>query len=174
MSSRRGRGRGTNTAWNGYRAPTSNSGPRPGRYSTSALEDILAESLGLLSIQPRSDTWSSATTTSSTRITRQQRPQQPVSDTEIDSYVKSILQAVKPCQRELSAKQDMVRDLEKIVHQVFDHAELTIMGGLGNGFALKDSDVDVCLTRPYGRIDEMALCQLKAKFDKAGTAEIPF
>jgi len=90
-----------------------------------------------------------------------------VSASDLEEYVLSVLATVTPSEFEISVKRAMCRDLERLVQKILPYAKLNIMGGLGNTFGLKDSDVDLCLTN-YGGIIPLKLHLLKREFENAG------
>ena len=80
---------------------------------------------------------------------RDHRSDQPVrrhiSEEEVDEYVRRIVNTITPSESEACNKRDIGRRLEPLVRRVLPNASLKVMGGLANTFALKDSDLDLCI-----------------------------
>lgn len=64
---------------------------------------------------------------------------------DVDEYVQQIIAAITPSESDLLLKRTECSRIEDIVRRVLPNARLRIMGGTANSFALKDSDVDVCI-----------------------------
>ena len=64
----------------------------------------------------------------------------------------------------------MCSHLETIVRRIFPHAKLRIMGGVANTFALRNSDVDICLVDTGSLLDFSVsnLNKLTDEFRRAG------
>ena len=69
---------------------------------------------------------------------------------DVAAYVQGILGAITPSESQLLRKVQECRRLEAIVRHVIPNANLKVMGGTANTFALKDSDVDVCIIDENG------------------------
>jgi hypothetical protein len=94
-----------------------------------------------------------------------------ISEKDIEDYVQRIIGNITPSQRELAAKRDMCTNLETIVRRVLPHAKLTIMGGVANTFALRNSDVDICLVHTESLLLDFSvwnLNKLTDEFRRAG------
>jgi hypothetical protein len=90
---------------------------------------------------------------------------------EIDDYVQQLVDSITPSQYELAMKREMCVRLEGIVRRVVPNAELKIMGGTANTFALKGCDVDVCILS----VMELGISQLEklaTEFRRAGKLSI--
>ena len=99
------------------------------------------------------------------------RPVRVVSAKEINDYVHQIVDGVSPSQYELDMKKEMCVSLQAIVRRVVPNAELKIMGGAANTFALKDSDVDVCIVSAV-ELGILLLEKLATEFRGAGENSI--
>jgi hypothetical protein len=162
MSQGRGRGRGSGRRSIGDEYLTS---PRP----TNARRDTsfsIVDLMSSLSVTDRSEqrialSTETATSSHTTSVGR-------VSASDLEEYVLAVLATVTPSEFEISVKQAMCRDLERRVQKIFTYAKLNIMGGLGNTFGLKDSDVDLCLTNYGAIVDPWKLHLLKREFENAG------
>ena len=69
---------------------------------------------------------------------------------DVAAYVQRLLGAITPSESQLLQKVQECRRLEAIVRHVIPNANLKVMGGTANTFALKDSDVDVCIIDENG------------------------
>ena len=85
-------------------------------------------------------------------------------------YIKSSIVSLPP-NFELDMKKEMCVSLQAIVRRVVPNAELKIMGGAANTFALKDSDVDVCIVSAV-ELGILLLEKLATEFRGAGENSI--
>ena len=88
---------------------------------------------------------------------------------EIDDYVQQLVDSITPSQYELDLRREICTRLEGIVRRIVPNAELKIMGGTANTFALKgcDVDVDVCILS-FMELSNLQLEKLAAEFRRAG------
>ena len=93
-----------------------------------------------------------------------------ISEEEIDQYIQRTVDNTTPLQFELVTKKEMCSNLESIVRRILPYAKLKIMGGVANTFALKNSDVDLCMvdTDSTFAFDVLKLNKLDAEFKRAG------
>lgn len=94
-------------------------------------------------------------------------PARTVSANEIKDYVKGIVNTVAASQSEIQEKKEVCSSLQAIVRRVIPDAELKVMGGVANTFALKDCDVDVCIITRMG-LDTFDLERLATEFRRVG------
>ena len=94
-----------------------------------------------------------------------------ISEKDIEDYVQRVIDSITPSQRELAAKREMSTHLETIVRRVLPRAKLSVMGGVANTFALRNSDVDICFVDTEFSLvdfDVWNLNKLTDEFRRAG------
>jgi DNA polymerase sigma len=67
----------------------------------------------------------------------------------------------------MDARRDISINLQLNVRRVLPEAELKIMGGAGNTFALRNSDLDLCIVSTMG-INVYELNMLVSEFKREG------
>jgi hypothetical protein len=159
---RSARGRG-----NSLRAPSTPSVYRPPQHASRVTNDVNGLSSSLRSLNIGSVTSTPNTNFSPSRGTSAavSVPSRVVSQKEIDDYVQRIIDAARPSDHELAAKRQMCVHLQSIVRRIVPNASLHIIGGVGNTFALKNSDVDMCID---GDLGPWQLEYVASEFKKAG------
>lgn len=115
------------------------------RSSVNELSRVL-ESVHLASTRR----WGERTQESGAPVAQEIPPVNRQGADDIDRYVQGILAAITPSESDLLLKTNECHRLESIVQKVLPNAKLKIMGGIANTFALKDSDVDVCIVGTHG------------------------
>ena len=156
---------------------TSNYVPRSGLRPNYSTVD---EMIGLMnsfnfgdanSSSPRTSQTSRGTVGSSARPSVTATPQSRrivVSDKDIDDYVHQVVHAVAPTSTELTRKREICTLLQGVVRRVLPNAQLKIMGGVANNFALKNSDLDLCIVNLQSDIDSWTARKLDDELRKAG------
>jgi DNA polymerase sigma len=177
-------GRGRRTPGSGRRG-TQGTGSNRGRYSGSSRghnarsnDDVNALSASLTSLHLRYSNPSRLQNQSGSnqvpetlRIHSQSVTPGPTARTisvkEIDDYVQQIVDSAASSEVELDIKKEICMRLQSIVRRVVPDADLKMMGGTANTFALKDSDVDVCIVSA-GELGTSQLEELAKEFIRAG------
>jgi len=95
-----------------------------------------------------------------------------ISDHDVEQYIQRVVNLITPSEVELNAKRNICSRIEPIVWKIFPNAKLKIMGGVANTFALKDSDLDLCLVEtnvaPSSANFTLKVEQLDLELRKAG------
>ena len=140
---------------------------RPPQHPSRVTDDVNGLSNSLRSLNIGSLTSTPNTNFSPSRGTSAtvSVPTRVVSQKEIDGYVQRIIDVARPSGDELAAKREMCVHLQSIVRRIVPNATLHIIGGVGNTFALKNSDVDMCID---GDLGSLQLEYLASEFKKAG------
>lgn len=94
----------------------------------------------------------------------------PVPEKRVDDYVRGIVERVIPSQSEMNTKRNLSTKLESIVQKFLPRTKLVVMGGAANNFALKNSDIDICIVEPNSTVepDTWSLRRLETEFRSAG------
>lgn len=82
---------------------------------------------------------------------------------------------ITPSEVELNQKRNICSRIEPIVWKIFPNAKLKIMGGVANTFALKDSDLDLCLVETdlaLSSANTWKVQQLDVELRKAGKKDL--
>lgn len=95
----------------------------------------------------------------------------PKAEADIDAYVQGVLAGITPSDADLLLKRNECRRIEVIVQRVLPNTDLKIMGGTANTFALKDSDVDICIVGVHGSrtLDASEVNRLSNELRQKGT-----
>lgn len=96
-------------------------------------------------------------------------PSRTVSQNEIDEYAQQMVDEARPSDTELSAKQQIRDHLQSIVRRIVSNGTLKIIGGVGNSFALKGADIDMCIDVSSNmNLSSLQLENLAMAFRRAG------
>lgn len=137
----------------------------PSLYSTSRPNDVdgITASLNLLNLTYSSRTNSGASARPVSELRR------VVTQNEIDGYVQQTINEARPSETELAAKRQICIHLQSIVCRAVPNGTLKIIGGVGNNFALKGSDIDMCIdASPSMDLTSSQLENLTMAFRRAG------
>jgi hypothetical protein len=150
---------------NSVRSPTS----RPSRDSATRVNldvDGLSSSLRSLNLGNVNSTPSTNLSLSrGTSVRPNSVLSRVVSQKEIDDYVQRTIEVARPSGDEMAAKSQICVHLQSIARRIVPNAALHIIGGVGNTFALNNSDVDMCID---GDLGPLQLDYLASEFRNAG------
>lgn len=100
-------------------------------------------------------------------------PSRTVSQNEIDEYAQQMVDEARPSETELSAKRQIRDHLQSIVRRIVSNGTLKIIGGVGNSFALKGADIDMCIDGSTNmNLSSSQLENLAMAFRRAGIPQI--
>jgi len=145
--------------------------PGPALIPSSAAADVsgISSSFGSLSLSGDRHNRRGNQVPQIANATQRARHITQLDKQQVEDYVQRIVGNISPSQLEMDSRRDICINLQSNVRRVLPEAELKIMGGAGNTFALRNSDLDLCLVSTPG-INVYELNLLVSEFKRAGHA----